>query len=118
MNITRRAALRGAVAIAVTGAVPMAAMASTNRADPLLEGVQALVNEIRRGLDPNVPTAWSGKPRFIADVDWALQQAADRLEALPGIEAVINENWTPRYRVRCTRYGMMRVLRPAGETIS
>ena len=114
MNITRRAALRGAVAIAVT-AVPMAALASTNRADPLREGVQALVNEIRRGLDPNVPTAWSGKSRCIADADWALQQAADRLEALPGIEAVINE---PRYSARCTRYGMMRVLRPTGEARS
>ncbi len=113
MNITRRDALRGAAAIVATGAMPLAAMA--RGADPLLEGVQALVNEIRQGLDRNVPTAWNGKYRCIADADWALQSAADRLEALPGIEPVINEDWTPRHRVRSTRYGMMRVLRPAGE---
>ena len=84
MNITRRSVLLGASAAAATVATtaPLAikaagvkaALASTRPANPLREGVQALVNEIRQGLDPNVTAA----------SHFALHQAADRLEALPG----------------------------------
>jgi hypothetical protein len=104
MNITRRDALRGAAAIAATGAVPGAAMASTNRADPLREGVQALVDEIRRDLNDNIRTA-----SF-----WGLQEAAERLEALPGIEPVANEHWDAYRRDIECRFGPVRVLRFVG----
>ena len=67
---------------AAVAAVPVAPPV----ADPLREGVQALVDEIRG------PAAEKGV--FISFV--ALQEAADRLEALPGIKAVRNDMWKAR----------------------
>ncbi len=100
MNITRRDALRGAAAVAATGAVPIAAMASSNQTNPLLEGVQALVDEIRQGLNGSV----------IMASYWALQSAADRLEALPGVRALPNEHW-PMTGATLKKYGHHRALR-------
>ena len=48
MQITRRDALRGATAAVAVAGLPTAVAAQP---DPLLAGVQALVNEIRQGLD-------------------------------------------------------------------
>ena len=104
MQITRRDALMGAAAVAATGAVPVAAMAKSTAQDPLREGVQALVNEIRQGHLPITTT----------HAFWALQEAADRLEALPGIQAVPNEHWTI-WRKDMGRWKSPRMLRPAGE---
>ena len=107
MQITRRSALATGAAAITTAAItaPLATKAALGaQPDPLLAGVQALVNEIRRDLDPNV----------MAGVHWALQQAADRLEALPGIEAVASEYWTGEYQEDARRHGLARVLRPAG----
>ena len=115
MDITRRDALLGVTAAAVvTGAitsplaiksagvkVALAGDPAMSPAQQLREGVQALVNEIRRDLDPNV----------MAGVHWALQQAADRLEALPGIEAVPSEFWTAEYQDCARRHGLAQVLR-------
>ncbi len=109
-DMTRRDALLGATAAAVvTGAItaPLAIKAAGVKAalggepNPLREGVQALVNEIRRDLDPGVK----------AGIHWALQQAADRLEALPGIEAVTCEFWTAEYQDDARRHGLAQVLR-------
>ena len=99
--LSRRTALLGGAAVVSVGAP--AAMAYRNRAEPnpLREGVQALVNEIRRDLGPNV----------MAGIHWALQQAADRLEALPGIEAVACEFWTAEYQDDARRHGLAQVLR-------
>ncbi|MCH9000904.1 MAG: hypothetical protein IID48_21970, partial [Proteobacteria bacterium] len=72
--------------------------------DPLLAGVQALVNEIRQGL---------GKCHIPVASLWALHQAADRLEALPGIQAVHNEYWSDCRRAMGERCGPPRVLRLA-----
>ncbi len=69
-----------AAAVAVTVGVP----AKAAHPDPLSEGVQALVNEIRKDL--------SGRGITAGD-DWRLQEVADRLEALPGIQPVANERW-------------------------
>ncbi len=41
---------------------------------------------------------------------WALQEAADRLEALPGIQAVPCEHW-PQEGLTLERYGNVRALR-------
>ncbi len=73
------------------------------RPDPLCEGVQALVKEIRRDLPPAT----------IMGAVWVYQQAADRLEALPGIEAVANEYWTSEHQEWASRHGMAHVLREA-----
>lgn len=104
MNITRRDALRGAAAIAATGAVPLAANASIQVEDPLRAGVQALVDEIRQGLGRNLTT----------HSFWALQETADRLEALPGVQPVSNEHW-PTWATNLPGYNAIRVLRPVGR---
>ena len=109
MQITRRTALAGGAAAITTAAItaPLALKAGATKAalaarpDPLRDGVQALVNEIRRDLGPNV----------MAGIHWALQQAADRLEALPGIEAVPSEFWTAEYQDCARRHGLAQVLR-------
>ncbi len=104
MSISRRTALATGAAAITTAAItaPIAIKAAlAARPDPLRDGVQALVNEIRRDLGPNV----------IAGVHWALQQAADRLEALPGIEAVASEFWTAEYQDDARRHGQAQVLR-------
>lgn len=114
MNITRRDALLGATAAAaVTGAatIPLAMKAAgvkaalAGKADPLREGVQALVDEIRRDLDPDIA----------ASTFWALQEAADRLETLPGIQPVPNEFWE-RWKPDIARFHRKdwRALRLAG----
>ena len=82
MNITRRDALRGTAAATAAMAVP-AALTHAAARDPLLEGVQALVQMIRADL-----------PRGIMGATFdALQQATDYLETLPGIQPVPNETW-------------------------
>ncbi len=101
MQISRRDTLMGATAAVAVAGVPMAVGAQP---DPLLAGVQALVNEIRQDLGPGVMMA----------VYWALQEKADRLEALPGIQALANELWTPENRDNARRCGMVQVLRPVG----
>ncbi len=98
MQISRRGALLGASAAVAVAGVPTAVAAQP---DPLREGIQALVSEIRRDLDPHL----------MAGVHWALQQAADRLEALPGIEAVASEFWTAEYQADARRHGLAQVLR-------
>ena len=87
-KFSRRTALaRGGQAVAAAamamtaGIVPTPAPAA--QPDPLCEGVQALVNEIRQELSGRITMA-----SF-----WALQEVADRLEALPGIRPVANEGW-------------------------
>ena len=100
--ITRRDALSGAGAAVAVASVPTAVAAQP---DPLLAGVQALVNEIRRDLDPKV----------IVAVHWALQQAADRLEALPGIEAAACGFWTAEHQDCARRHGLAQILREAGS---
>jgi len=111
MQISRRDALATGAAAITTAAItaPLAVKAAlAAQPDPLLAGVQALVNEIRRDLGPNV----------MAGVHWALQQAADRLEALPGIEAVACEFWTAEHQDCARHHGLARVLRPAREAQS
>ena len=103
MQITRRNALMGAGAAVVAG-VPVKAA----QPDPLRMGVQALVNEIRQSLGGHLTVA----------THWALHQAADRLEALPGIQAVPNEYWDIWRQDFDRRFGPKRVLRLAGETRS
>ncbi len=106
-EITRRGAMLGASAAVAVVAVPAAVAAQP---DPLLAGVQALVNEIRRGLSGEVLCCES----------WVLQEAADRLEALPGIQPINNESWDfwrqrhPEDIVR-HRSTAWRAIRPAGE---
>ena len=128
MQISRRDALRGATAAAVVTGAAMAPLAikaagvkaalagdpvlpaKAVRPDPLLAGVQALVNEIRRGLSEEVT----------AGEFWSLQEVAGRLEALPGIQPLRNESWDWRrqrnpeeiVRYRSTAW---RAIRPAGE---
>ncbi len=101
MSISRRDALMGASAAVAVAGVPTAVAAHP---DPLRAGVQALVNEIRQDLGPDVTMR----------VYWALQEAADRLEALPGIQALASELWTPENRDLARRHGMVHVLRSAG----
>ena len=84
-KLSRRETLaRGGQAVAAA-AVAMTAGVSAKAAqpDPLREGVQALVNEIRQDLDGKIMTS-----SF-----WALMEVADRLEALPGIQPIPNEDW-------------------------
>ena len=94
-----------AAIVATATGVPLAIKAAGVKAalagDPLRAGVQALVNEIRRDLSGEV----------MAAVHWALQQAADRLEVLPGIEAVACEFWTAEHQDDARRYGLAQVLR-------
>ena len=97
--ITRRDALRGVGAVAAVAGLPTAVAAQP---DPLLAGVQDLVNEIRQGLNGSV----------IMASYWALQSAADRLEALPGVRALPNEHW-PMTRATLKKYGHHRALREA-----
>ncbi len=101
MSISRRDALLGATAAVAVAGVPTAVAAHP---DPLRAGVQALVNEIRQDLSPEVITV----------AHWALQQAADRLEALPGIQALPNEYWEIWRQDFGRRFGPTHVLRPAG----
>ncbi len=103
MSISRRDALMGA-AVAVAG-VPTAVAAHP---DPLRAGVQALVNEIRLDLPPGITSV----------AHWALQQAADRLEALPGIQALPNEYWQIWRQDFGRRFGPTHVLRSAGGVTS
>ncbi len=85
MTITRRDAMKRGGKAVVVAAAAVAAGVSVKAAqpDPLREGVQALVNEIRQDLDGKIMTS-----SF-----WALMEVADRLEALPGIQPIPNENW-------------------------
>ena len=88
MTITRRDVLqRAGKAVVITAAALTAGVGTTPakalQPGPLCEGVQALVNEIRRDLAGNMT---------VGDF-WTLQEAADRLEALPGIQPVANEQW-------------------------
>ena len=101
MQISRRNALMGASAAIAVAGVPTAV---ASQPDPLREGVQALVNEIRQDLSGQITVAST----------WALHQAADRLEALPGIEAVPNEYWATWRQDFDRRFGPTRVLRLAG----
>ncbi len=101
MSISRRGALLGASAAVAVVAVPTAVAAQP---DPLREGIQALVDEIRHHLPPET----------IMGTIWALQQAADRLEALPGIQALANELWASENRDLARRDGQVDVLRSAG----
>ena len=80
--LTRRTALLGTAAVA-SFAAPLAAAEYLAEPDPLREGVQALVNEIRASA-----TSQGVMVSFVA-----LQGAADRLEALPGIEPIRNVEW-------------------------
>ncbi len=80
MQISRRDALMGVTAAVAVAGVPTAVAAQP---DPLRAGVQALVNEIRKDLSGEV----------LCCELWVLQEAADRLEALPGIQTVNNESW-------------------------
>ena len=96
MSISRRDALMGATAAVAVAGVPTAVAAHP---DPLRAGVQALVNEIRQDLGPDVTMG----------VYWALQEAAD----LPGIQALANELWTPENRDLARRHEMVHVLRSA-----
>ena len=80
-KLTRRAVLAGAPAVAAVAVMP--AIPALAAQDPLREGVQALVNEIRLNLS-----------RDIIMAQWcSLQEVADRLEALPGVERVDTYLW-------------------------
>ena len=118
MRTTRRNVLKGGgKAIAAVAVLPI--LSTINpvhaqedvRPDPLREGVQALVNEIRQGLNGNLTTASFS----------ALQQVADRLEALPGIQPLSNEHWDgwKTYPAAFTNRDGWRTLRPplAGRAI-
>ena len=85
MTITRRDAMKRGGKAVVVAAAAVAAGVSTKAAqpDPLCEGVQALVNEIRQEPTGSIPL----------DSFLRLQEAADRLEGLPGIQPVVNELW-------------------------
>ena len=112
MTVTRRDAMRrgGEAVVAAASALTAGVPAKAVQPDPLCEGVQALVNEIRQGLAGNIT---------IGDF-WTLQETADRLEALPGIQPVANEQWQrwkPRMPIRlCVVDGVQskewRMLRP------
>ncbi len=78
-KITRRAVLAGVPAVAAVAAMPAVAA----QPDLLREGVQALVNETRLSLS-----------RDIIMAQWcSLQEVADRLESLQGIEHAPNYLW-------------------------
>ena len=97
-KLSRRETLaRGGRAIAAAAvAVTAGVSAKAAQPDPLCEGVQALVNEIRQGLSGSITMG-----EF-----WRLQEAADRLEALPGIQPVANEQWR-RWKPRTSpNFGM------------
>ena len=112
MTISRRDVMKhGGTAFVVAAAAVTAGVSSkAAQPDPLREGVQALVNEIRQDLAGNIT---------MGDF-WTLQEAADRLEALPGVQPVANEQWQwwkPRMPIRlCVVDGVQskewRVLRP------
>ncbi len=118
MTITRRTALATGAAAITTAAItaPLALKASSVKAalggepDQLREGVQALVNEIRQGLSGEV----------LCCELWVLHEAADRLEALPGIQPINTESWDwwrqPSHRGEITRHRSTswRAIRPAG----
>ena len=101
MSISRRNALLGVSAVVAVAGVPTAVAAHP---DPLLAGVQALVNEIRQEMPGNA----------MAGVHWALHEAADRLEALPGIIPVPNESWDNKPADFYRRKWVIRAIRPAG----
>ena len=110
MSISRRTILTGASAalIATTAAPLVAHAAQAAQPAELRVGVQALVREIRQGLSGQI----------VMCTFWALQEVADRLEALPGVQAVANEHWTTEDYARANRHGMVRVLRGAGSPAS
>ena len=84
MNLTRREALRGTTAsLAAIAAGGAATAGAADRDATLRQGVQALVRMIRADLPRNI----------MGGVFDGLQQAADYLEMLPGIEPVPNESW-------------------------
>ncbi len=99
-TLTRSGQAVAAAAVAATIGVS----AKAAQPDPLCEGVQALVNEIRQELSERVTTG----------TFWTLQAAADRLEALPGIRPVANEIWERRWKPNMARLGGWEwpVLRP------
>ena len=89
MQISRRDALVGAGAAAVTGltVAPLAikaaeVKAALAQAGPRIEDIQALVSDLRN-CDRNI----------MAAVFVAFQEVADRLETLPGVVPVPNEMW-------------------------
>ncbi len=84
-KLSRRETLAGGGKVIAAAAVAMTAGVSAKAAqsDPLREGVQALVNEIRQGLKGKVGT----------ETFQALMETADWLEALPGIQPIPNEFW-------------------------
>ena len=105
-KFTRRETLaRGGQAVAAAAVAMTAGVAAkAAQPDPLREGVQVLVNEIRQDRKGSVTTA-----SF-----WALQEVADRLEALPGIQPLSNEFWKgwARYPAPFCRRNAGRTLRP------
>lgn len=110
MQISRRDLfLSGTAAAVITGAItiPLAIKAAGVKAalsihpDLLLAGVQTLVREIRQELPGSI----------IVRAEWALQEVADRLEALPGIEVVSNEHWDIWRQDFDRRFGPTRNLR-------
>ncbi len=114
MTITRREAMKHGGRAVTAAAVAMTAGVSAKaaRPDPLCEGVQALVKDIRQDLEGSVTTASFS----------ALQEAADRLEALPGIQPIPNEFWERYWRPSRARLPYnhgARALRPptAGRAI-
>lgn len=82
MNLTRREALRGTTATVAAIAAGGAVTSAVAR-DPLRDGVQELVRMIREELPSKI----------MAGTSDALQQAADYLETLSGIEPVRRESW-------------------------
>ena len=113
MTITRREVMKrggGAVVVAAAAAT-IGVSAKAAQPGPLCEGVQALVNEIRQGLEGSVTTASFS----------ALQEVADRLEALPGIQSIPNEIWERYWRPSRARlpynHGAWALRPPLGRAI-
>jgi hypothetical protein len=91
MKMTRRKALRlGTAAMASASVTGMGTHAVAKPPDPLRDGVQALVNEIRGpGLEGSQLISYC-----------ALQEVADLLETLPGIESIRNDAWEEKWKER------------------
>ena len=107
MTITRRDAMKrgGKAVVVAAAAVAAGVLTKAAQPDPLCEGVQALVNEIRQDLGGNITISSFS----------TLQEVADRLEALPGIQPIPNEirerYWRPS-RARLPYNRGARALRP------
>ena len=114
MSISRRTALATGAAAITTAAItaPLALKSAGVKValggDPLRAGVQALVNEIRQELPGNA----------MAGVHWALHEAADRLEALPGITPVPNESWDNKPADFYRQKWVIRAVRSVGGLAS